>query len=888
MGKLNFFLNRQAQAEGRRPRAETRKKAEGRSPKRPQADSGARNHEEWKLWRFGAPGDPVAVAATLRLLSDFGSRPSFGLRPAAFGLCAAAILLILLLPSCARKPVSDLRCYPPAISLSGAQARQRIVVQASYSDNITSDVTARARCTIADPRLARFEQGAVLPLADGKTELRISRAGRTLTVPITITGSATQRPISFKLDVMPVFTKAGCNQGSCHGTSRGKDGFHLSLFGFDPDGDYFRLTREQIGRRVNLAIPEESLIVRKGLGAVQHTGGVRFGTNSGLYATLLAWLVAGVPNDPTNVAKLTSIDIFPKTAVLEGSNAIQRFIVRAQYSDSTEKDVTPLAVFLSNNEVTAKAGDDGTVTAGQRGEAFIQARFGEFNVGAQVIVIPKDLPYKWPDTAPRNYVDEAVFAKLKKLRLVPSAVCDDATFIRRVSLDLTGTLPTPEETTAFVADSDTGKRDTLVDSLLCRKEFAELWVMKWAELLEIRSRENVVYPKGALLYFEWLRDEMLTNAPLDMVIRSLLTASGSTFRNPAATYYQSEPDMLKLAENTAQAFMGMRIQCAQCHNHPFDRWTLNDYYSFAAFFAQVGRKPGDDPRESVIFDRNDGEVKHPVTHAAMRPKFLGGEIPDIKGESRREVLARWLTSPQNPYFARNVANIIWAHFVGRGVIEPVDDVRISNPPSNSELLDALSARLVDYHYDFKGLVRDICASRTYQLSTEPNGTNGQDDRNFSKAPIRRLRAEVLLDCISQVTGTQDKFPGLPRGERAVDIADGNSTTYFLTTFGRATRTTVCSCEVKIDPNLSQALHLLNGDTLQTKIEQGGVVKKLLKQGQTREQVIENLYLRCLGRKPTEQEAVKLEEFFTPGAKAEQVLNDIFWSLLNAKEFVFNH
>ncbi len=804
------------------------------------------------------------------------------------GCGSAFLLLCLLLSSCTQKPVSDLQCYPPSISLNGAQARQRIVVQAGYADGVSRDVTREARCSIADERLAHFHQGAVLPLADGKTELQIAYAGRTLKVPIRVSRSATPQPISFKLDVMPVFTKAGCNAGACHGTSRGKDGFHLSLFGFDPDGDYYRLTREQIGRRVNLALPKESLIVQKGLGAVQHTGGVRFGTNSGLYSTLVAWLTAGASNDPTNIAKLTGIDIFPKAAVLEGSNAVQHFIVRAHYSDQTERDVTPLTVFLSNNEGTARAGDDGTVTAGQRGEAFIQARFGEFNVGAQIIVIPKDLPYTWPGIEPRNYIDEAVFAKLKKLRLVPSAVCDDATFIRRASLDLTGTLPTPEATCAFIADPDTAKRGRLVDQLLCSKDFADLWVMKWAELLEIRSRDNVVYPKGALLYFEWLRDEMMTNAPLDQIVRSLLTASGSTFQNPAATYYQVEPDTLKLAENTAQVFMGMRIQCAQCHNHPFDRWTLNDYYSFAAFFAQIGRKPGDDPRETVIYDRHEGEVKHPVTHVAMRPKFLGGDVPDIKGEDRREALARWLTSPQNPYFARNVANIIWGHFLGRGIIEPVDDVRISNPPSNPELLDALAARFVDYHYDFKSLIRDICASRTYQLSTQANDTNAQDDRNFSKAPIRRIRAEVLLDCISQVTGTQDKFPGLPRGARAVEIADGNTSDYFLTTFGRATRTTVCSCEVKIDPNLSQALHLLNGDTLQTKIEQGGVVKKLLQQGEKPDQIIEHLYLRCLSRKPTEQEAAKLKAFFTPGAKPEQVLNDVFWSLLNAKEFVFNH
>jgi hypothetical protein len=566
----------------------------------------------------------------------------------------------------------------------------------------------------------------------------------------------------------------------------------------------------------------------------------------------------------------------------------QRFVVRARYSNGTERDVTPLTVFISNNDSTARVDDTGLVNAGQRGEAFIQARFAEFNVGAQVIVTPKNLPFKWPDVASRNYVDDAVYAKLKKLRFTPSDVCDDATFIRRASVDLNGTLPKPDEIEKFLQDTDADKRDKLVDHLLARKEFAELWVMKWAELLEIRTRDNRVYPKATVLYFEWLRDQMLANVPFDQIVQNILTASESNFRNPAANYYQIEPDTLKLAENTAQVFMGMRIQCAQCHNHPFDRWTMNDYYSFAAFFAQIGRKPGDDPRETVIYDRGDGEVNHLVTGKPMHPKFLGGDEPEIKGESRREVLARWLTSKNNPYFARNLANIVWAHFMGRGIIEPVDDVRISNPPSNPELLDALAGKFVQYKYDFKHVVRDICTSRTYQLSTRPNSSNASDDRNFSKAAIRRIRAEVLLDCISQVTETQDKFPGLPRGARAVEIADGNTANYFLTTFGRASRTTVCSCEVKVDPNLSQALHLLNGRTLQSKIDDGSVVKKLLKQGQTPDQIIENLYLRCFGRKPTDDEMTKLKTFIAPDSNQEQVLNDIFWSLLNAKEFVFNH
>jgi len=315
---------------------------------------------------------------------------------------------------------------------------------------------------------------------------------------------------------------------------------------------------------------------------------------------------------------------------------------------------------------------------------------------------------------------------------------------------------------------------------------------------------------------------------------------------------------------------------------------MNDYYSFAAFFAQTGRKPGDDPRETVIFDRGSGEIKHPVTGAAMHPKFLGGETPEIKGETRREALAKWVTSPENPYFARNVANLVWSHFIGRGIVEPVDDARISNPPSNPELLDALAKRLVESQYDLKRLVRDICTSRTYQLSTRANASNGWDERNFSKASIRRIRSEVLLDCISQVTETQDKFNGLPRGAHAVQIADGNTGTYFLRTFGRASRTSVCSCDVKVDPNLSQALHLLNGDTLQTKIEQGAVVKKLLKEGKCRDVIISELYLRCFSREPTQQELAKLQAFFKDDEKPERVLNDVFWSLLNAKEFVFNH
>ena len=786
--------------------------------------------------------------------------------------------------------LSDLKVFPPDINLTTKNDRQSVVVQAIYSDGVTRDVTAEAALSLVDKKLARMDKQTLYPLADGKTTLDVKFESRSVSVPLLVTNAKTERPISFKLDVIPTFSKAGCNSGSCHGSARGKDGFRLSLFGFDPDGDHYRLTRENIGRRVNLAIPEESLILDKGLGIVQHTGGERFKPDSELYNTILTWLKDGAPNDGTNVSKVLAVDIMPKEAVLAGTGAVQRLTVRAKYSDGTDRDVTSLAVFMSNNEVSAKASESGLITAAARGEAFVMARFSAFTVGSQVIVIPKDAPYQFPaDVAANNYIDELVHAKLKKLRITPSAVCDDATFVRRAYLDLTGTLPTPDEVKKFVDDPSTPKRTHLIENLLQRKEFTDLWVMKWAELLQIRSRNDEFSYKAALQYYNWLQDKLGSNVPISTIVQELVTATGSTLKNPAASYYQIQRDTLKTAENTAQVFMGMRIQCAQCHNHPFDRWTMNDYYSFAAFFPQIGRKQGEDPRESIIFDRSDGEVKHLVTGKTMKPKFLGGDEPEIKnGESRRAVLAKWLASPENPYFARNVANIIWAHFMGKGIIDPVDDVRVSNPPSNPELIEKLAAKFTEYGYDFRKLVRDICASRTYQLSTRPNDTNAQDDRNFAKAAIRRVRAEVLLDCISEVTETKDKFQGLPRGARAVQIADGNTSSYFLTTFGRATRETVCSCEVKTEPNLSQALHLLNGSTVNDKIQEGGVVKALLKAGKKPDEIIEDLYMRCLSRKPASDELTELQKFLADAKDPEPVLSDLFWSLLNSKEFIFNH
>jgi hypothetical protein len=466
-------------------------------------------------------------------------------------------------------------------------------------------------------------------------------------------------------------------------------------------------------------------------------------------------------------------------------------------------------------------------------------------------------------------------------------------FLRRAYIDVIGRLPTPEQYVAFMTDTSSNKREKLVDELLSRKEFVELWVMKFAELLQIRSTDNqTVSYKAALLYYNWLAEKLSANVPMNKIVQELLGANGGTFKNPAANYYQVTTEQLLLAENTAQVFMGMRIQCAQCHNHPFDRWTQNEYYQFVAFFSQIGRKQAEDPREVVVFNSGGGETAHPVTGQAMKPKFLGGEEPDVAGKDRRVILAEWLASPKNPYFAKNLANIVWAHFFGKGIIDPVDDVRISNPAVNPELLEALGAKFQEYNYDFKRLVRDICLSRTYQLSTLANDTNAQDTKNFSHAAVRRIRAEVLLDSITQVTETKDKFPGLPLGARAVQIANGQTSTYFLTTFGRATRETACSCEVKMDPNLSQALHLLNGDTTNAKVRESTVIKKMVesKPPPPPEKMIEDLYVRSFVRKPTTEEVEKIKAMLPADKPGEQrqVLEDVFWALLNSQEFMFNH
>ena len=806
--------------------------------------------------------------------------------------------------------VAELRVLPEAVSLTTERDRQRVVVQAIRPDGLTHDVSAAAKWTLADPKLAAIEGDTLRPTADGQTTLTVAFGGKSVAVPVVVAQATQPRDIRFKLDVMPVFAKAGCNSGSCHGAARGKDGFNLSLFGFDPDGDYGRITREQVGRRIDLAVPEASLLVEKAIGAVPHTGGKCLEADSPLTQDLIAWIAKGAPRDPDDQAECVGIALHPPQAVLEGQGAAQPMTVVASYSDGSTRDVTALAYFNSSNAGVADVDGEGILRAGERGEAFVLARFDKFSVGSQVLTLPSELAFEQDFGQVSNAIDEDVKAKLAKLRINPSPIAGDEEFLRRITIDLTGQLPTFEEYEAFLADGSPDKRARKIDELIATPEFTDIWVANWSELLMMRVNQQLrVSYKSVVLYNNWLREKIAGDVPFDEIVTDLLVSEGGSFSSPATNFYELETDPLKVAENTAQLFMGMRIQCAQCHNHPFDRWTQDDYYGFAAFFSQIGRKNSEDYRERVIYDRRGGEVKHVVTGQNAPPTYLGDGAAETRGKDRRAVLAEWLTDPENPFFAANIANRTWAHFFGIGIVDPVDDVRISNPASNPELLDGLAKRFAESGYDFKGMVREICNSATYQRTSLRNDSNRMDEMNFAHQTVRRIKAEPMLDILSQVTQTEDDFRGLPRGARAVQIADGNTSTYFLTTFGRAKRETVCACEVKMEPTLSQALHLLNGDSTGQKIAEGGAVPSMIASGLTDEQIIERLYVRCFTRRPTDQERSSLlmsvaeavaeaggndeaggdtpENAEKRAAARKRELEDIFWALLNSREMLFN-
>ena len=703
------------------------------------------------------------------------------------------------------------------------------------------------------------------------------------------------RPIHFENDVVPILSRYSCNASGCHGKAEGQNGFKLSVFGFDPSADYRALTGEGRGRRVFPASPEQSLVLLKASGGVPHGGGVRIPADRPEYDTLKAWIAQGCPVGASDAPRAVKIEVSPAERELSMGQT-QPLAVTATYSDGQHRDVTHLARFQSNQEGLVAVDEDGLVTSGQTpGVAAVMASFAD-NVAVFRVVIPRgEKLADRPAVSEHNFIDGHVYRRLSQLQIEPAEVCSDADFLRRVYLDLIGTLPTADEARRFLADERPDRRAVLVDELLKRPEFADYWALKWADLLRV-DRQALSH-KGAYELYRWIRQSLADEMPLDQLAREVVTASGPLAENPAGYFFKAVPEPGKAASTLSQVFLGVRIECAQCHHHPYDRWGQDDYSAMAAYFAPLAR------RESLLGEilvaSGAAEATHPRTGQKVLPRPLGAgpasrpsvSAADHAGDPRHE-LADWLTSPDNPFFARNLANRVWAHLLGRGLVEPVDDVRATNPASNPELLDALAAELVQKKFDLRGLVRTICASRVYQHSARPNPTNERDEQNYSRALLKRLDAEVLLDAVCQATGVAEKFRGAPGERRAVELWDSQVEHDFLRLFGRPVRQSACECERVVEPSMAQVLHLLNSERVEQKLShEDGAIARLCRREADNARVVEVLYLSILSRYPNADERQTALAYLPPASDPmarRAAAEDLAWSMLNSLEFVFNH
>lgn len=693
--------------------------------------------------------------------------------------------------------------------------------------------------------------------------------------------------VDFSHDVVPLLSRFGCNGSACHGKAEGQKGFKLSIFGNDPDEDFRAIAMQSRGRRISVGAPDASLFLQKVVAAIPHAGGPRMHTDSPEYRLLREWIAGGAPFKIADKADVTGVRIEPERAVL-GFAQREPLRVIASYSDGSEKDVTWLSVFHSNNTGIAEVGENGTVVTGNSvGQAAVMARF-HGQIGIFQATIPRPgAPVAGGGQKPFNAIDDLVEQNLRRMNLRASGIADDAEYLRRVFLDVIGRLPTSGEAREFLEDTRDGKRARLVDRLLELPEYADFWALKWADLL--RVDRQALGQRAAFAYFSWVRDSVAANKPLDQFAKELLVAEGPLTEQPAGYFYKVVKKSGEMAASTSQVFLGIRITCSECHQHPYDRWTQRDYHGMRAFFEQVKyKKLGDD---EALFAEGNPQIRHPRTKEILNAHPLGTAMPEKAAEGdRRQTLATWMVAPENPWFARNLANRFWAHFFGRGLVEPVDDVRASNPPSNPELLAALTRHLVDYRFDPKSLIRFITASRTYQTSSHPNETNESDEQNFSRAVFRRLPAEVLMDSVSDVTGVPEKFAGVPLGQRAVQLWDSQQQHYFLKLFGRPARVTACECERATGASVGQALHLMNSPTIQAKLShEGGTVARLAAGTADDSTLVDELYLSFFSRLPNAGEkSTAIEHLAARKEKRQQAVEDLAWSMLNSLEFVFNH
>lgn len=788
-----------------------------------------------------------------------------------------------------------LSILPPSVELNGPEARQQLLAEGT-AGAFQDDLTSKVQWTSSNPKVAAVDTaGRVKPVADGEAVITARVDGREASVTVHVKNAAAPFTWSFRNHVIPVLTKMGCNQGACHGALAGKNGFKLTLRGYDPDVDYDTLTRQSVGRRISLADPASSLMLLKPTFAMPHGGGKRFGTNSLEYRVISEWIAAGTPPPSPKDPEITGLEVFPAAATLKPGSE-QQIVVRAKYSDGHREDVTRWVKYSSSNEGVATVDDNGRVKLTGSGEVAVTLWYA-----SRVLYSRLTVPYPnqvasevYANFPKRNFIDELVMDKLRKLNVAPSKLASDEIFLRRAFLDAAGILPTAEETETFLADKSPDKRAKLIDKLLEKDEFVDYWAYKWSDLLLVSSRK--LQPANMWAFYEWIRDSVKENKPWDVFARDIFTESGSTRQNGALNYFVLHKDPIDVSENVTEAFLGQRITCARCHNHPLEKWTQKQYYQMANLFSRIGVKNGATPGEMVVFAKTSGDLNHPRLRRPLNPTPLDGDpLALASTQDRRLHFAKWLTSPQNPYFARSLVNRVFANFMGRGLVNPVDDVRSSNPASNEELLAALTKDFVAHKFDVKHLIRTIMASGVYQLSSEANATNQNDNIFYSKYIIKRLPAEVILDAYSQVTGTPTNFPNYPAGTRALQLPDSRVPSQFLTIFGRPERNICDSSERSFDPTISQALHVINGDTLNKKLSASdGYLTAMLKLGLSDSRAVDYLFLSAFARYPNEAEksatlaALKQARESKNVDARRQALEDVTWAMLTSKEFLFNH
>jgi Protein of unknown function (DUF1553)/Protein of unknown function (DUF1549) len=781
-----------------------------------------------------------------------------------------------------------LQVFPPSVRLSGPEAVQRLVVLAVTPDGKTADRSADARLESLRPDLVTIKDGLLRPVADGTAEVAVRVDKTVVRVPVEVIKALLPRQVSFRNEIMPILTKLGCNQGACHGSQHGKGGFKLSLLGFEPESDYTLIVKSAEERRVTPFAPEESLILLKPTLAVAHGGGKRLEPGSDPYNLLTFWLEQGAPGPRDDDPRVVDLKVFPLRRLMDAGQE-QRLAVIATMSDGSERDVTDQARFDTLNEGVATVSKGGIARTVGRGEANIMVRYSGHAAMARLTVpFASKIHFEFTST---NVVDIKAAARWRELGLVPSPVCTDAEFLRRAMLDAIGTTPSPDEVEEFIADIDPNKRVSLVDRILDRPEYVDYWTLKWGDVLRVNSEK--LGAQGMLAFNLWLREAFRSNKHFDRMTEELVTAQGSIFSNGPANYYRvaSSPD--DLAETTAQVFMGVRLQCARCHHHPFEAFGQDDYYSLAAYFARVRTKRSDEfglfGGDQVVFVSQKGEVFQPRTGKKMEPRPLGAKTVDDPVD-RRRALASWLTTGNPRWLARSVVNRYWGYLLGKGLVNPIDDLRETNPPSNPELLDALAVGFIASGHDLKALLRQIMTSRVYQLSAQPIPENRMDTSFFTHYTIKRLTAEQLLDAIDAASGTVEKFPQLPSGTRAISLPDTHYASLFLDTFGRPLRAIACECERSGDPNLSQALHLMNGDLLNRKLlQKGGRLARMLDDPKLDDAALtRRLYLLTFHRPPSAVEISGARSMFAEAPSRAIAAGDLFWALMNSKEFLFNH